>query len=143
MFWTNLLGYAAAASVLGTFCMSTMVSLRAVAICSNVLFAAYGGLDHIYPVMMLHVILLPINVVRLIQTVASGQGSPTVAAGSTTLASIRGAIQWRRLNSWIAEFKRRARERGELINLSERDRRDIRMSRVDMQAEALKPFWRA
>lgn len=67
MNWIDLLGYAASASVLITFCMSTMVPLRVVAICSNVLFATFGGLAHIYPVLVLHVVLLPVNIARLVQ----------------------------------------------------------------------------
>ena len=67
MRWIELLGYAASASVLATFCMSTMVPLRIFAIGSNVLFASYGGFAHIYPVLMLHLILLPVNSIRLIQ----------------------------------------------------------------------------
>jgi hypothetical protein len=63
----DLLGYAASASVLATFCMSTMVPLRVIAIGSNVLFIAFGALAHIYPVLMLHIILLPVNIARLIQ----------------------------------------------------------------------------
>lgn len=65
--WMEMLGYAASLSVLITFLMSTMVPLRVVAICSNVLFASYGAFAHIYPVLILHVILLPINVMRLSQ----------------------------------------------------------------------------
>jgi len=67
MGWIDVLGYVASASVLVTFCMSTMVPLRIVAICSNVLFATYGGIAHIYPVLILHTILLPVNSVRLYQ----------------------------------------------------------------------------
>jgi len=67
MRWIDILGYAASASVLVTFCMSTMVPLRVIAIFSNVLFAAFGALAHIYPVLVLHVILLPVNVTRLVQ----------------------------------------------------------------------------
>ena len=67
MNWIDLLGYAASASVLITFCMSTMVPLRVVAICSNLLFATFGALAHIYPVFVLHVVLLPVNVTRLMQ----------------------------------------------------------------------------
>jgi hypothetical protein len=67
MTWIDFLGYAASASVLVTFCMSTMVPLRIVALCSNVLFAGYGAFAHIYPVLGLHLILLPVNAVRLYQ----------------------------------------------------------------------------
>ena len=53
---TDILGYLASAAVLATFCMRTMIPLRTFAIGSNVLFAAYGYLAHIYPVMALHLI---------------------------------------------------------------------------------------
>jgi CRP/FNR family transcriptional regulator, cyclic AMP receptor protein len=67
MTWVDLLGYVAAVSVLATFLMTTMVPLRMVAIGSNVLFAAFGILAHIYPVAVLHLVLLPVNVFRLMQ----------------------------------------------------------------------------
>jgi CRP/FNR family transcriptional regulator, cyclic AMP receptor protein len=65
--WIDLLGYAASAAVLGTFCMSTMIPLRVLAIASNVLFATFGALAHIYPVLLLHLVLFPINIIRLNQ----------------------------------------------------------------------------
>ena len=61
------MGYAASAAVLATFCMSTMIPLRILALGSNVLFIAYGYADHIYPVFVLHAILLPVNALRLVQ----------------------------------------------------------------------------
>jgi hypothetical protein len=61
----DLLGYAASLAVLATFYMKTMGSLRAVAIASNILFVAYGYSEHIVPVLLLHLVLLPINTVRL------------------------------------------------------------------------------
>ncbi|MGA8613486.1 MAG: cyclic nucleotide-binding domain-containing protein [Xanthobacteraceae bacterium] len=67
MNWLNFLGYAASATVFATFCMKTMIPLRVLAIASNVLFCAYGYFDHIYPVLVLHLALLPINAARLIQ----------------------------------------------------------------------------
>jgi two-component system, cell cycle response regulator DivK len=65
--WINLLGYAASATVLAAFCMNTMIPLRLTAILSNILFASFGLKAHIYPVLILHVILLPVNTLRLIQ----------------------------------------------------------------------------
>ena len=61
------MGYAASAAVLATFCMSTMIPLRILALGSNVLFMAYGYADHIYSVFVLHAILLPVNTLRRIQ----------------------------------------------------------------------------
>jgi CRP-like cAMP-binding protein len=67
MTWVDFLGYAASAAVLATFCMSTMIPLRILALVSNVLFAAYGYLDHLYPVLILHAVLFPVNALRLVQ----------------------------------------------------------------------------
>jgi hypothetical protein len=62
----NLLGYAASCAVLASFLMRTMVPLRLVAILSNLLFLAFGYIQHIYPVFFLHIALLPINTWRLV-----------------------------------------------------------------------------
>ncbi|MFN3349971.1 Crp/Fnr family transcriptional regulator [Pseudorhodoplanes sp.] len=64
---TEWLGYFAAALVFATFSMKTMVPLRMVAIASNVVFIAYGFLHPAYPVMVLHLALLPLNIWRLNQ----------------------------------------------------------------------------
>ena len=63
----DFVGYAASATVLATFCMSTMIPLRVIAILSNILFSLFGFWAHIYPVMLLHLILFPVNIVRLMQ----------------------------------------------------------------------------
>jgi hypothetical protein len=60
------LGYAASLAVLATFLMRTMRPLRMIAILSNILFVAYGYIDHIEPVFLLHLVLLPINLWRLV-----------------------------------------------------------------------------
>jgi hypothetical protein len=64
---TDLLGYSAGLAVLAAFCMSSIVPLRIVAVLSNVLFLSYGLLAHLYPVFLLHAILLPINLLKLTQ----------------------------------------------------------------------------
>ena|SRR5579863_1628326 len=144
MFWINLLGSIASASVLATFCMSTMLPLRAVAICSNVLFAAYGSVAHIYPVLVLHIILLPINFVRLLQAFAGSKGP--YAAAPRLIAFMPHGItsngKWRETKGCFGEWWRRARSRHDLMGLSDRDLRDIRATRCDAFHEARKPFWR-
>jgi hypothetical protein len=67
----ELVGYLASLLVLMTFCMSSMVALRAVAIASNIAFIAYGALAGISPVLLLHVVLLPVNMLRLAESVRS------------------------------------------------------------------------
>ena len=65
MSWIDFLGFAAALSVLASFSMSTILALRTLAVLSNVLFILYGLCAHIYPVLMLHIILLPVNLIKL------------------------------------------------------------------------------
>jgi CRP/FNR family cyclic AMP-dependent transcriptional regulator len=65
----EFLGYAAASCVFLTFYMRTMVPLRIAGIVSNVLFIGYGYAVDAYPVLILHLVLLPLNVVRLRQMI--------------------------------------------------------------------------
>ena len=67
MSFVEPIGYLASALVLATFCMRDMVALRWVAISSNLAFIAYGGLADLGPVLVLHLILLPVNMLRLAQ----------------------------------------------------------------------------
>ena len=62
---TEFAGYLAAFLVFLSFYMKTMVPLRVVGICSNCAFIAYGYLGGLHPVLVLHLILLPLNGVRL------------------------------------------------------------------------------
>jgi hypothetical protein len=62
---SSYVGYVASALVLCTFLTRTMMPLRFVALASNVAFISYGALLHLYPVLVLHVILLPVNAWRL------------------------------------------------------------------------------
>jgi CRP/FNR family transcriptional regulator, cyclic AMP receptor protein len=47
--------------------MNTIVPLRGLAIASNLLFILYGVAGHLYPVLLLHVVLLPVNIVKIVQ----------------------------------------------------------------------------
>jgi CRP/FNR family cyclic AMP-dependent transcriptional regulator len=64
------LGFLAAGLVLLTFCMKRLVPLRAIAITSNLAFILYGYCAGIQPVLMLHLILLPVNLIRLLQALS-------------------------------------------------------------------------
>jgi hypothetical protein len=120
--WINILGYVASASVLATFCMSTMVPLRIIALVSNVLFGAFGGLAHIYPVMILHLILLPVNTVRLIQIRRLVQGMKSATSADLSVEAFLPFMSRRR-------FK--ARE----IMIQRGDRADRMFYLVDGQVE--------
>ncbi|HEX6720939.1 MAG TPA: hypothetical protein VF107_05190 [Burkholderiaceae bacterium] len=72
---TELLGYAAAGLVLATFSARSITTLRMLAIASNVLFVAYAAGTHLLPVLILHALLLPINLARLLQALAEKRRS--------------------------------------------------------------------
>jgi hypothetical protein len=63
----DVIGYIASALVLATFSMQSMRSLRVTAIASNMAFIAYAAYGHLPPILILHSILLPLNIVRLMQ----------------------------------------------------------------------------
>ena len=63
----ELLGYLGALLTLATFSMKTMMHLRMAGIAANIAFVAYGALGTVYPVLLLHLVLLPLNAWRLQQ----------------------------------------------------------------------------
>lgn len=62
--WIDAAGYVASVLVASTFYMKTMLPLRRFAIASNMAFIVYGFLGQLYPVLILHLFLLPLNVIR-------------------------------------------------------------------------------
>jgi hypothetical protein len=63
----DIIGYVASALVLATFSMRSMRPLRVTAIASNFAFIAYAIIGNMPPILILHTILLPMNVLRLSQ----------------------------------------------------------------------------
>jgi len=61
----DAVGYVASGLVLAAFAMKDIVRLRVVAICSNIVFLAYGLSLGLAPVWILHAVLLPMNMLRL------------------------------------------------------------------------------
>jgi CRP/FNR family cyclic AMP-dependent transcriptional regulator len=72
--WLVITAWIAAVLVFSSFFMKTMIPLRIVAIVSNFAFITYallgiryGIFDRVYPILVLHASLLPLNVLRLRQ----------------------------------------------------------------------------
>jgi CRP/FNR family cyclic AMP-dependent transcriptional regulator len=63
----EITGYIASILVFSTFYMKTMIPLRMVGLCSNIAFIAYAWLGALYPVLILHLLLLPLNLLRFFQ----------------------------------------------------------------------------
>ncbi|MBN8975446.1 MAG: hypothetical protein J0I08_03110 [Rhizobiales bacterium] len=67
----NLAGETITVTVIGSFGCRTMVPLRLLALASNVAFMTYAVRNQLTPVLMLHALLLPTNIVRLWQILAT------------------------------------------------------------------------
>lgn len=99
---TDALGYVAAGLVFATFCAQRMTSLRSLAIASNVAFIGYGFLDGLWPILIVHSAMLPINVQRYRQCVrgrcATTAVHPAAPAPSGSTLLINTVLGW--LRSW-------------------------------------------
>jgi CRP/FNR family transcriptional regulator, cyclic AMP receptor protein len=80
----SAIGFIASGLVLATFGMKDMINLRIVAICSNIAFIVYGFVLDLPPILILHVMLLPLNGWRLMgvlkqrSATRAGQASVTL-----------------------------------------------------------------
>lgn len=95
----DLVGYGASLLVLVTFCMQTMMPLRCVAIGSNILFMTFGFFAQIYPVMLLHAVLLPVNVTRLVQIRRLIRDARKADAGKFSIESLMPFMTRRNLQA--------------------------------------------
>lgn len=82
----DLIGFLASALVLATFAMKDMRRLRATAVLSNIAFIGYGALNGLLPVLLLHLVLLPLNMRRLFEEKRAPQPVILTRSKATLLA---------------------------------------------------------
>jgi len=87
--WVEAVGYLGTLLTLGTYSMKTMTRLRAVGIAANVVFVVYGALAAVYPTLVLHLLLLPLNIVRLRQMLVLVRQVREAAQGDLSMAWLR------------------------------------------------------
>jgi CRP/FNR family transcriptional regulator, cyclic AMP receptor protein len=63
--WVEVIGYLGALLTLSTYSMKRMIPLRVISICASSVFVAYGFFAPVYPQLLLHGVLLPLNAIRL------------------------------------------------------------------------------
>jgi hypothetical protein len=94
--WIDIMGYAASCLTLATFAQRTMLPMRIMAIGANACFIGYGAMGPFMPVLVLHVILLPVNLVRLRSLLSqprSGEVPPeTQSLDKPTVAGISSGL---------------------------------------------------
>lgn len=69
MQWFEYFGYLAAILMFSTFYMKRMIPLRAVGIASNMTFIVFASSAHVWPLLVLHCCLLPLNTLRMVQMI--------------------------------------------------------------------------
>lgn len=101
--WIEALGYLGALLTFGTYSMKTMIPLRIIGLCANCVFIAYGYLAPVYPQLVLHGVLLPLNSLRLYQMLQ-------------LVKQVRSASQNDLNMDWLKPFmSKRACKAGEII----------------------------
>lgn len=65
MNWVEAIGYLGALLTLSTYSMKRMIPLRVISLCASSVFVVYGFFAPVYPQLLLHGVLLPLNAIRL------------------------------------------------------------------------------
>jgi hypothetical protein len=60
----EMIGYVASGLIFLAFWMKTMMPLRLVAIASNIAFIAFGTANNLVPILVLHSLLFPLNLLK-------------------------------------------------------------------------------
>ena len=84
----DYVGYLASILVLCTFCAKTMLPLRSIALGSNLAFISYGALLHLYPVLMLHLVLLPLNAWRIAEILLLSKRAQKIVGGDAIFTAL-------------------------------------------------------
>jgi CRP/FNR family transcriptional regulator, cyclic AMP receptor protein len=111
-------GYVAATLVFMTFYMKTMVPLRVIGICSNCSFIMYGYLDGLYPVLILHAILLPLNSLRLREMLQLTKRVREAAHGDPNMDWLKPFTSMRRVKAGEIVFHKADVANGMFVVLS-------------------------
>jgi CRP/FNR family transcriptional regulator, cyclic AMP receptor protein len=95
----DFIGYAAALLVFITFWMKTMVPLRTLGIVSNLFFIGYGYMAGAYPPLFLHLLLLPLNLMRLREMLQLTRQVQQAAAGNLNMDWLKPFSVHRRMQA--------------------------------------------
>ncbi len=102
----DVIGYVAALLVFITFWMKTTVPLRALGIARNLIFIGYGYLAGAYPPLLLHILLLPLNVMRLREILQMSRQVQQDATGNLNMDWLKPFTSSRRINAGDVLFRK-------------------------------------
>jgi len=87
----DVLGFVAALLTLVAFAQARMLPMRLAAIAANIAFISYGGLGGHWPVLALHLVLLPLNAMRLAGELLRMRGR---SSSTTRTQPAAGMMDW-------------------------------------------------
>ena len=112
---SHAIGWCACALMLMTFWCETPWCLRGFAVAANLAFVAYGWTADLPPVLALHLLLLPINLVRLIKATRTSPFVTRKQAGAAIPPTLQGGREYdgaRVLGAGTVKLQGSAREAG-------------------------------
>ncbi len=100
-------GYVAALLTVAAFFMKDTVRLRQIALASNVAYAAWAAAAHLYPTLLLHCVLFPLNAWRLSQLLRErGMIERAMNAGDVSPEWLKPFMDRRRFTKDAVLFRR-------------------------------------
>lgn len=79
--WIEVIGYAGTGFTVAAYSAKRIIPLRITAILSSLSFLLYGLLTATYPLALMEVILLPINIFRLVELLRDRRRAGALAIG--------------------------------------------------------------
>ena len=89
MSYLEIAGWLGALFTLGAYSMRSMLSFRCIALAANVTFIVYGALTPVYPMLGMHLCLLPLNLYRLWEILAGMKRIRSVSASDHPVAALK------------------------------------------------------
>lgn len=105
MTWIDALGHLGALVIIATYSMKTMIPLRVAGIAGSCIFITYGYLSSTWPVLMLHLVVLPLNSVRLYQMLQLVKKVSASAQGELSMDWLKPFMTSRRCASGEMLFR--------------------------------------
>lgn len=100
-------GFVAGLLTFIAFFMKDSVRLRQIALASNVFYALWGAGSHLYPTLLLHLALMPVNAVRLVQLVRERRLiDEAISAADVSPEWLTAFMERKRIDAGASLFRR-------------------------------------
>jgi len=106
IYWADVPGYIAALLSIAASSRKTMIPLRIISISTSCFSIAYGVFAHVYPALILHIVLLPLNAVRLYQMLQLVEKVKLASRGDLSMSWLKPFMNRRQVNAGEVIFRR-------------------------------------